>query len=58
MQEYLKNRMNEVMKEYNEKTLQKIGLKDQLKACSQRIEQLRGAYAELESVLNANDDRT
>lgn len=54
MEEYLKNRMDKIMQEYNNKLLQQVGLEDQLKTCNTQIEQLRGAYSELESALSAS----
>lgn len=50
MQDYLVKRKAELQQEYNNLTLQKSNLSGQLKACRERMEQLRGAFAELEAL--------
>ena len=45
MQEYLTRRKAELQQEYNSLTLQKSNLSRQLKACRERMAQLRGAFA-------------
>lgn len=50
MQDYLVKRKAELQQEYNNLTLQKSNLCRQLKACRERMAQLRGAFAELEAL--------
>ncbi len=50
MQDYLNRRKAELQQEYNNLTLQKSNLSRQLKACRERMAQLRGAFAELEAL--------
>lgn len=50
MQNYLHNRKAELQQEYNSLTLQKANLSGQLKACRERMAQLRGAFAELDAL--------
>ena len=50
MQEYLTRRKAELQQEYNSLPLQKSNLSRQLKACRERMAQLRGAFAELEAL--------
>lgn len=50
MQDYLVKRKAELQQEYNNLTLQKSNLSGQLKACRERMAQLRGAFAELETL--------
>lgn len=50
MQDYLVKRKAELQQEYNNLTLQKSNLSGQLKACRERMAQLRGVFAELETL--------
>lgn len=50
MQDYLNKRRAELQQEYNNLTLQKSNLSGQLKACRERMAQLRGAFTELEAL--------
>lgn len=50
MQDYLNKRKAELQQEYNSLTLQKANLSRQIKACRERMAQLRGAFSELESL--------
>ena len=50
MQDYFNRRKAELQQEYNNLTLQKSNLSRQLKACRERMAQLRGAFAELEAL--------
>lgn len=50
MQDYLNRRKTELQQEYNNLTLQKSNLSGQLKACRERMAQLRGAFMELEAL--------
>lgn len=50
MDEYVEKRRAELQKEFNEALLQKMNLEAQLKSYEARIEQLRGAFSELNSI--------
>ena len=53
MKGLISKRKYELQQEFNNLLLQEANIKKQLKICRNRIEQVRGAFTELETILSS-----